>query len=196
MLEIGGVAVQQHAYTTGKNATDAAMIIDAMDFLHAGRVDGFVLVSSDSDFTPLALRLRESGLKVYGIGEKKTPQPFIKACDKFVYVEILRPQSEKSSLKEQELSAVAKNVKSETLHIEKKQPSPETISFIACTIAEIADDSGWCHLGQLGSILMKKRPDFDSRNYGHTQLSKLLRAIPRFEVEIRDNKLMARDNRT
>lgn len=177
LLNLGAVAVQQYAYTKGKNATDAAMIIDAMDFLHSGRVDGFVLVSSDSDFTPLALRIREAGLLVVGVGEEKTPAPFVTACDVFRQVEVLR-QVESSK---NENKAVTTG------------PSKKTISFIAQTISEYAGDDGWCHLGGLGSGLVKKRPDFDCRKYGYSQLSKLLRAISRFEVKVEENTPLVRD---
>ncbi len=176
LLEIGAVPVQQYAYTTGKNATDAALIIEAMDILHSDNVEGFVIVSSDSDFTPLALRLRESGKKVYGIGEKKTPRPFITACDKFVYVEILAGSQ----------PAAKPNVNAGApapAQQPKKKPVPVKIAdFIAQCIAESSGESGQSQLSALGSMISKKRPDFDSRNYGYSQLSKMLRSIPRFEI--------------
>ena len=181
LLEIGAVPIQQYAYTKGKNATDSALIIEAMDILHENVVDGFVLVSSDSDFTPLALRLRESGKKVYGIGEKKTPRPFITACDKFIYVEILSSdtlppveQNEDEGAKSPAASAKA-----------QKKPisiSDADVRFLAQCISEAAGESYQCLLSALGSMINKKRPDFDSRSYGYSQLSKLLREIPRFEV--------------
>ena len=177
LLDVGVVPVQQYAYTTGKNATDAALIIEAMDMLHDNAVDGFVIVSSDSDFTPLALRLRESGKIVLGIGEPKTPKPFIKACDKFIYVDVLVPSEPKQ---EQEIAA-GKSVSS-VAQPQKKPISAETVSFIAQCIQESANESGQTLLGPLGSLLIKKKPDFDSRNYGYSQLSKLLRALARFEV--------------
>ncbi len=164
LLENGAIPVQQYAYTAGKNATDAAMIIDAMDFLHGGRVDGFVLVSSDSDFTPLALRLRERGVKVYGIGERKTPKPFITACDKFIYVDILKSSSEAAPTQK------------------KKVPSAKTIEFIATCIAETSNENGVSNLGFLGSHINTNRPDFDSRNYGYAKFSKFIQSIDRFEV--------------
>ena len=221
LLEIGAVPVQQYAYTTGKNATDVAMVIDAMDFLHDDCVEGFVLVSSDSDFTPLALRLRESGKRVIGIGEKKTPKPFIKACDKFIYAEILRPSPvtapaqnvEKSTLKSsadakpavmipdtvKKLSGVpstvndAKKPPSVATAPGKKPVSAKTVNFIAQCISELAGDDGRCALSGLGSLLSKNRPDFDSRNYGYSQLSKLLRSIDRFEVTGSGGCLSVRD---
>ncbi len=177
LLEIAAVPVQQYAYTTGKNATDAAMIIDAMDILHGGNVDGFVLVSSDSDFTPLALRLRESGKKVYGIGEVKTPKPFIKACDKFIYVDVLTTADSATG------AGAAEAKQSEVGGQAQKRPiSPKTVNFIAQCIQEEANEDGQCLLAPLGSLINKKKPDFDSRNWGYSQLSKLLRAIDRFEV--------------
>ena len=177
LLEIGAVPIQQYAYTTGKNATDAAMIIEAMDILHDGNVEGFVLISSDSDFTPLALRLRESGKKVYGIGEQKTPKPFIKACDKFVYVDVLTPDDQATTPDK----AVTKSSAAIT-QPQRKPISSKSVNFIAQCIQEAANENGQCPLGSLGSLLNKKKPDFDSRNWGYSQLSKLLRAIDRFEV--------------
>ncbi len=175
LLENGAIPVQQYAYTVGKNATDASMIIDAMDFLHSGRVDGFVLVSSDSDFTPLALRLRESGVAVYGIGERKTPRPFITACDKFIYVDILRPTSPAQESLKPPTNQKAMGQK-------KKAPSAKTIEFIAKCIAETSNENGISNLGLLGSHIGKNRPDFDSRNYGYAKLSKFIQSIARFEV--------------
>lgn len=176
LLEVGAVPVQQYAYTTGKNATDAALIIEAMDILHDDKVEGFVIVSSDSDFTPLALRLRESGKKVYGIGEKKTPRPFITACDKFIYVEILTDSQPEA--KPNVNAAAPAQVQQQ----QKKPVSAKTVRFLAQCILESSGESGQSQLSTLGSMIGKKRPDFDSRNYGYSQLSKMLRAIPRFEV--------------
>lgn len=176
LLEIGAVPVQQYAYTTGKNATDAALIIEAMDILHDDKVEGFVIVSSDSDFTPLALRLRESGKKVYGIGEKKTPRPFITACDKFIYVEILtdaQPEAKPNANTPTPTQAQQQ---------QKKPVSAKTIRFLSQCILESSGESGQSQLSSLGSMISKKRPDFDSRNYGYSQLSKMLRSISRFEV--------------
>ena len=176
LLEIGAVPIQQYAYTSGKNATDAALIIEAMDILHDDNVEGFVIVSSDSDFTPLALRLRESGKKVYGIGEKKTPRPFITACDKFIYVEIL-------SDSQPELKPDVKTPTPVQAQQQQKKPvSAKTVNFLAQCIMESSGEGGQSQLSVLGSMISKKRPDFDSRNYGYSQLSKMLRAIPRFEV--------------
>ena len=176
LLEIGAVPVQQYAYTTGKNATDAALIIEAMDILHADNVEGFVIVSSDSDFTPLALRLRESGKKVYGIGEKKTPKPFITTCDKFIYVEIL------ADVQPEEKPDGKALMPPQAQQQQKKPVSAKTVRFLAQCILESSGESGQSQLSALGSMISKKKPDFDSRNYGYSQLSKMLRAIPRFEV--------------
>lgn len=177
LLDVGVVPVQQYAYTTGKNATDAALIIEAMDILHDNAVDGFVIVSSDSDFTPLALRLRESGKMVLGIGEPKTPKPFIKACDKFIYVDVLA-----TSGSSQELGSNTGKTTSSTMQPQKRSVPAKTVNFIAQCIQESANESGQALLGPLGSLLIKKKPDFDSRNYGYSQLSRLLRAVDRFEV--------------
>ena len=191
LLEIGAVPVQQYAYTTGKNATDSALIIEAMDILHENNVDGFVIVSSDSDFTPLALRLRESGKKVYGIGEKKTPRPFITACDKFIYVEILSSDGQSST--EQSLDGGAK-ASVAGAQAQKKPISDKNVRFLAQCISESSGESGQATLSSLGSMISKKRPDFDSRNYGYSQLSKLLRAIPRFEVGGAGSHVWVKDN--
>ena len=177
LLDVGAVPIQQYAYTTGKNATDVALIIEAMDILHDDVVDGFVIVSSDSDFTPLALRLRESGKMVLGIGESKTPKPFIKACDKFIYVDVLLP-----SVSVQEQSNTAGKIAVPSVQPQTKKIPAKTVDFIAQCIEESANESGQALLSPLGSLLVKKKPDFDSRNYGYSQLSKLLRAIERFEI--------------
>ena len=150
LLENAITPVQQYGYTTGKNATDSAMIIDAMDILYSGKVEGFCLVSSDSDFTRLATRLREAGMLVIGIGEKKTPNPFIVACDKFIYIEILRKQSkDKTDTKETTKSLVDKITHKE-------------INLISSSINDLSDDEGWAFLGDVGSLIQKKRPNFDS----------------------------------
>ena len=156
LLENAITPIQQYGYTTGKNATDSAMIIDAMDILYSEKVDGFCLVSSDSDFTRLATRLREAGMKVYGIGEKKTPNPFIVACDKFIYIEILKNLTEDSTL---EPTTKSSNSKNNYDTITQKE-----IKLIATTIDDVADDDGWAFLGDVGSLLQKKQPNFDSRN--------------------------------
>ena len=151
------------------------MIIDAMDILYSGKVDGFCLVSSDSDFTRLATRLREAGKQVIGIGEKKTPNPFIVACDKFIYIEILKKQSEeKVESKESNESEIDKITKNE-------------INLISTTIKDLSDEYGWAFLGDVGSLLQKKRPNFDSRNFGFEKLTPLIKSIGRFEIEQREN---------
>jgi len=176
LLENAITPIQQYGYTTGKNATDSAMIIDAMDILYSAKVDGFCLVSSDSDFTRLATRLREAGMQVIGIGEKKTPNPFIVACDKFIYIEILKKQTEeKVENKESDQPVIDKITKKE-------------IHLISTTIKDLSDDDGWAFLGDVGSLLQKKRPNFDSRNYGFEKLTPLITSIDKFEVEQRENQ--------
>ena len=179
LLENAITPIQQYGYTTGKNATDSAMIIDAMDILYSEKVDGFCLVSSDSDFTRLATRLREAGMKVYGIGEKKTPSPFIVACDKFIYIEILKHQVVESTL---EASKITKPEENNFDKITKKE-----IRFIATTIEDVADDDGWAFLGDVGSLLQKKQPNFDSRNYGFQKLTPLIKSTAAFDIERRED---------
>jgi len=174
LLENAITPIQQYGYTKGKNATDSAMIIDAMDVLYSGKVNGFCLVSSDSDFTRLATRLREAGMQVIGIGEKKTPNPFIVACDKFIYIEILKKSTEKKvENKEVEESSIDK--------ITKKD-----IKLISSTINDLSDDDGWAFLGDVGSLLLKKQPNFDSRNFGFEKLTPLIKSIGEFEIEQRE----------
>ena len=179
LLENAITPIQQYGYTTGKNATDSAMIIDAMDILYSEKVNGFCLVSSDSDFTRLATRLREAGMKVFGIGEKKTPEPFIVACDKFIYIEILKYQSEES---ESELTKSKSTLKN---NIDKI--TPKVIKLISSTISDLADDDGWAYLGDVGNLLQKKQPNFDSRNYGFQKLTPLIKSIKKFEIERRES---------
>ncbi len=174
LLDNAITPVQQYAYTSGKNATDSAMIIDAMDILYSGKVDGFCLVSSDSDFTKLATRLREAGMLVLGIGEKKTPNPFIVACDKFIYVEILRGESESKTEK--------KEVESSDVEIISKRD----IALISSSVRDLSDDDGWAFLGDVGSLIQKKRPNFDSRNYGFEKLTSLIIATKEFEIDRRE----------
>lgn len=174
LLENAIMPVQQYGYTTGKNATDSAMIIDAMDILYSNKVNGFCLVSSDSDFTRLATRLREAGMQVIGIGEKKTPNPFIVACDKFIYIEILKKQTEEK----------AGNTASTELTIDKI--TEKDINLIRTTINDLSDDDGWAFLGDVGSLIQKKRPNFDSRNYGFEKLTPLIKSTDRFDIEQRE----------
>ncbi|MCD8051347.1 MAG: NYN domain-containing protein [Clostridiales bacterium] len=195
LLEYAITPIQQYAYTTGKNATDSAMIIDAMDILYSGRVDGFVLVSSDSDFTRLATRLREAGMKVYGMGEKKTPQPFIASCDKFVYIEVIRAAA-KEAEPEQDHRTGQKANKRKPAAQNNRSISPVTadiIELIALSLEDITDDEGYGMLSALGTLLLKKRPDFDSRNYGFKKLSSMIQSIPRFEVQKQGTTTYIRD---
>ncbi len=180
LLDNAITPIQQYSYTTGKNATDSAMIIDAMDILHSDKVDGFCLVSSDSDFTRLATRLRESGMLVIGIGEKKTPNPFIVSCDKFIYIEILgNDESTPSSKTIGEGSA--------TTRIEKEVIGEGLIKLLKTTVDDLADDNGWAFLAEVGSLIMKKKPDFDPRNYGFQKLTPLIKSLKKhFQIEERD----------
>lgn len=191
LLEHAITPIQQYGYTTGKNATDSAMIIDAMDILYSGRVDGFCLVSSDSDFTRLATRLREAGMKVYGIGEKKTPGAFIVACDKFIYIEVIGGEKGETLPKKPTKGAPsteATPAKGRKNINEQKPLVPDNIiDLIAVTIDDVADDDGWAYLGEVGSLLNKKQPDFDSRNYGFKKLTQMIESIENFEVDYRQN---------
>ncbi|NWD51533.1 NYN domain-containing protein [Pseudomonas gingeri] len=187
MLDHSIQPIQQFAYTKGKNATDSSLIIDAMDLLYTRRFDGFCLVSSDSDFTRLAARLREEGMTVYGFGEEKTPKPFVSACDKFIYTEILRA--------EVAVEVVGQTYKAVTAVIEVEKHSNPQISikplkvpmeFIAKVLDDIVDEDGWAPLAALGTNINKLRSDFDSRRYGHKKLSDLIRSQPLlFELEQR-----------
>jgi uncharacterized LabA/DUF88 family protein len=166
--------IQQFRYTVGKNATDSAMIIDAMDLLYGGRFDGFCIVSSDSDFTRLASRIRESGLTVYGFGEKKTPEPFRTACDKFIYTEVL------ASTGESEPEAAPKPRSAKELRGDAR-----LMNLLHGAIEAASDEAGWASLGAVGSIVNKQSPDFDPRNYGYAKLSGLIKGIGLFETEER-----------
>lgn len=175
LLQNAITPIQQYSYTSGKNATDSAMIIDAMDILYTGRVDGFCIVSSDSDFTRLATRLREAGMKVIGIGEKKTPDPFITACDKFIYIEILASEDatpdvrSRRSKKENSLQKLDKRV----------------TNLVKSSINDVADESGWAFLGEVGTLILKKQPNFDARNYGFKKMLQLMKSIDDIEVDER-----------
>jgi uncharacterized LabA/DUF88 family protein len=177
LLEHAITPIQQYSYTTGKNATDSAMIIDAMDILHSQKVDGFCLVSSDSDFTRLAIRLRESGMLVVGIGEKKTPNPFIVACDKFIYIEIIGGIDIK---KEEATPNLATN---QNINIPVATPTQiekiddELVKLLKATIDDLADDHGWAFLADVGNLIIKKKPDFDSRNYGFPKLTPFIKSL-------------------
>jgi len=179
LLENAITPIQQYGYTTGKNATDSAMIIDAMDILYSEKVNGFCLVSSDSDFTRLATRLREAGMTVLGIGEKKTPDSFIVACDKFIYIEILKHQSEGGESEVTESNTLPEN------NIDKV--TSKVIKLISSTISDLADDDGWAFLGDVGNLLQKKQPNFDSRNYGFQKLTPLIKSIKKYDIEQRES---------
>jgi len=192
LLENAVTPIQQYSYTTGKNSTDSAMIIDAMDILYTNRVDGFCLVSSDCDFTRLATRLREAGKLVIGIGEQKTPTPFISACDRFIYLEILSDDKKKKqrsmkargsqpALEEPGIGMPAAAVR------QKGNRLPQEVSeMIIVSVNDLADENGWAFLGDVGNLLLKKQPSFDSRNYGYQKLSQLIQAMDHFEIEPRD----------
>ena len=187
LLENAITPVQQYSYTKGKNSTDSAMIIDAMDILYSGKVDGFCIVSSDSDFTRLATRLREAGMKVIGIGEKKTPAPFIVACDKFIYLEIIS-----SSIVAVE-PAIIKQQRGKPSRSKQKSEENDNLAqikrakrLIATSISDLADENGWAYLGDVGNLILKKQPDFDSRNYGFAKLTPLIKSLD-FEIDERES---------
>lgn len=174
LLEHAITPIQQYSYTSGKNATDSAMIIDAMDILHSEKVDGFCLVSSDSDFTRLATRLRESGMLVIGIGEKKTPSPFIVACDKFIYIEIIG---------DTEVPDKVEETKSKRPAAQKPKIDPidrNLIRLLKSSIDDMADDDGWAALAAVGALINKKKPDFDPRNYGFMKLTPLIKSMNKY----------------
>lgn len=196
LLEHAITPIQQYSYTVGKNSSDSAMIIDAMDLLYSDKVDGFCIVSSDSDFTRLAIRLRESGMKVIGIGEKKTPNSFIVACDRFIYIEVLEGAIKKTR-NGSELSG-AKNPKASTTPTtDIKKPTEkeitskvdlQTIELIEATIEAIGDDDGWAFLGDVGNLIVKKKPEFDPRNYGFSKLTPMLKSLTDIlEIDERDS---------
>jgi len=203
LLEHAITPIQQYSYTTGKNSSDSALIIDAMDLLYSDKVDGFCIVSSDSDFTRLAIRLRESGMKVIGIGEKKTPSSFIVACDRFIYIEVLEGHIKKTR------SAAAKRPKPATTSdakkaVEKPMDSSaseqaeqkeivnkidnKTIELIEATLDAIGDDDGWAFLGDVGNLIVKNKPEFDPRNYGFAKLTPMLKSLSDIiEIDERDS---------
>jgi len=228
LLENAITPVQQYSYTTGKNATDSAMIIDAMDILYTGRVEGFCIVSSDSDFTRLATRLREAGMKVYGLGERKTPVAFISACDKFIYIEILKKEAPLPLKPEVPVSSAKPGSGSRAAQTAAKRRAPGKppaagdkpgeaasdkqaeadrqtasvkeagntrpattldnglVKLIADSINDLAGEDGWTFLGELGSLLLKKKPDFDPRNYGFKKLVPLIKSLNQFEIDERN----------
>lgn len=190
LLENAITPIQQYSYTTGKNSSDSAMIIDAMDILYTEKTDGFVIVSSDSDFTRLAIRLREAGQRVIGIGEMKTPSAFIAACDKFTYIEVIRANAEESkgngddetNYKHPEKAKIkpAVPVKSRG----QKVPS-SVVQLIADSISDLSVEDDWVFMGELGNLILKKQPNFDHRNFGYKSLSALMKSIDRFDVDFR-----------
>ena len=184
LLENAITPIQQYSYSTGKNATDSALIIDAMDILYTGKVDGFCIVSSDSDFTRLATRLREAGMKVIGIGEKKTLNSFIKACDKFIYIEILKPV-ENVPEKPGNKKAIEDNTATIVNPISIIDKA--TIKLFSDSLSDLADENDWTYLGDLGNLILKKKPDFDPRNYGFTKMLPLIKSMHKFEIDERES---------
>ena len=191
LLENAITPIQQYSYTSGKNSSDSAMIIDAMDILYTEKTDGFVIVSSDSDFTRLAIRLREAGQRVIGIGEKKTPSAFIAACDKFTYIEVIHESYEE--MRSDADDNGQSEHKSHTQNRKRRQMSrlhntkvPEdVVQLIADSVADLAEDSGAVFMGELGNLILKKHPDFDHRSFGFMSLSAMVKSIDRFETEFR-----------
>jgi NYN domain/OST-HTH/LOTUS domain len=187
LLENAITPIQQYSYTKGKNSTDSALIIDGMDILYSGKVDGFCIVSSDSDFTRLATRLREAGMKVIGIGERKTPHPFIVACDKFIYLEIITSSTAALDTAP-EVRKKGKPVvkKKKTEDPDAQTPARIVKRLIASSITDIADENGWAYLGDVGNLILKKQPDFDPRNFGFPKLTPLIRSLD-FEIDERES---------
>lgn len=188
LLENAITPIQQYSYTRGKNSSDSALIIDAMDILYTGNVDGFCIVSSDSDFTRLATRLREAGKKVIGIGEKKTLPPFITACDKFIYIEILKKEADEADNEtptETGTKRTARKPKVKSNPLSKIDP--KIIKLFSSSINDLEDEEGWAFLGDLGNLLLKKKPDFDPRNYGFPKLLALIKSMQKFEIDARDS---------
>ena len=180
LLDYSITPIQQYAYTTGKNSTDSALIIDAMDILYSGDVSAFCIVSSDSDFTRLAARLRESGMRVVGMGERKTPKAFISACESFKYLEVL---SSSLDLETEEV----KSTERESVKAEKNDNDDiaGVIPIIRRIVEETCDESGYTYLGTIGNILQRKLSDFDVRNYGFKTLTQLVKAAKIFTLDIR-----------
>ena len=196
LLEHAITPIQQYSYTVGKNSSDSAMIIDAMDLLYSDKVDGFCIVSSDSDFTRLAIRLRESGMKVIGIGEKKTPNSFIVACDRFIYIEVLDGAIKKTRViangRGKSTKAAATPI-AESKKPTEKETTPnkidsQTIELIEDTLDAIGDEDGWAFLGDVGNLIVKKKPEFDPRNYGFSKLTPMLKSLSDIlEIDERDS---------
>ncbi len=191
LLDNSVLPIQQYSYTTGKNSTDSAMIIDAMDILYSGQVDGFCLVSSDSDFTRLAARLRESGMTVIGMGESKTPNSFIAACNKFKYLDILSAANDEESEEESRAETGKKaSSQKEKKPAAKRQQKPESQTSLRtirkalkAIVRENSDEDNWIFIGKVGNILGKRYPDFDVRNYGFTKLTPFLDSLDMFEIK-------------
>jgi len=202
LLEHAITPIQQYSYTVGKNSSDSALIIDAMDLLYSDKLDGFCIVSSDSDFTRLAIRLRESGMKVIGIGEKKTPSAFIAACDRFVFIEVLDgaikktraiangrnklPKSKAAeenkkvidpSASEQAKQKMPAKIAEKTVQKPLNKIDNQTIELIEDTLEAIGDEDGWAFLGDVGNLIVKKKPEFDPRNYGFSKLTPMLKSL-------------------
>jgi uncharacterized LabA/DUF88 family protein len=171
LLQYSIQPIQQFGYTQGKNATDSALIIDAMDLLYTGEFDGFCLVTSDSDFTKLAARLRESGLIVYGFGERKTPDAFVAACDKFIFTEVLRDEEEERNIRKKSSRSLKQDTK--------------LVNLLRNAVEASSDESNWAHLGPVGSYIAKKSSEFDPRNYGFDKLGELVQATQLFDMERR-----------
>jgi uncharacterized LabA/DUF88 family protein/Fe-S-cluster formation regulator IscX/YfhJ len=183
LLENAITPIQQYSYTSGKNSSDSALIIDAMDILYSGKVDGFCIISSDSDFTRLATRLREAGMKVFGIGQKKTPNPFIVACDKFIYIEVIANADAAESETPEKEPSIKPEIKKSVDKINKK-----IIHLIASSIEDLADENGWAFLGDIGNLLLKKQPNFDPRNFGFQKLTSLINSLSGFEIDKRETE--------
>ncbi|MCL2046546.1 MAG: NYN domain-containing protein [Oscillospiraceae bacterium] len=205
LLENAITPIQQYSYTTGKNSSDSAMIIDAMDILYSERTDGFVIVSSDSDFTRLAIRLREAGQRVIGIGEFKTPRAFIAACDKFTYIEVIRAGGGEAQAEENliqipqddshlvsavipppRINSQSKDRNSLASRIRGQKVDDTIINLIADSVSDLAGDDGVVFMGELGNLILKKQPSFDHRNYGYKSLSSMIKSIDRFDIEFRE----------
>ena len=185
--------VQQFAYTSGKDATDMILIIDAMDLLYGGALDGFCIVSSDSDFTPLASRVRESGLVVYGFGRKKTPEPFKKACDKFISIENLITEEKEDRANTESKNNVDLKKVSQIDKEEGKQPIDKaTLNLIYKAVKDNSDENGWTYLGAIGTYLSTVKPDFDTREYGYNKLSGLIKALGLFETKMQGSQMFLR----
>jgi hypothetical protein len=190
LLDNSIIPIQQYAYTLGKNATDSAMIIDAMDILYTGRVEGFFLVSSDSDFTRLASRLREAGMKVFGLGKKQTPTPFVSACNKFIYIEVLSTNPQKQTPiptkpKSKNTKRMPKSEAIAEINSTVSKIDEELIKLLTNTISDLTDESGWASLAEVGNLLLKKKSNFDPRNYGFTKLVPLVKSVASIDVDER-----------